>query len=106
MSAEDIASLDWVGIITAVGACITAIGVILAGFWSYRSKQKAAIAAEKAEANGAKIVELDGKLYQLGANVDGRLTELLRTSTAAAHAEGVISGEQAQRDRQSPRERK
>jgi hypothetical protein len=34
--------------------------------------------------------------------VNSKMTELLAASAAQAHAEGILSGEQAQRDRMAP----
>jgi len=96
---------DLAGIIAAVGSVITALGVILVGYWAYKGKNRADDAKRASENNNARIVELDGKLYTLGVNVDGRLSELLRVSTEAARAQGVAEGEQAQRDRQAPSDR-
>ncbi len=95
--------IDIPATITALGAFVTAVGIILAAYWSYRAKERATTAAQLGKDNKDKIVELDGKLYKLGENVDGRLTALLASSVAAARAEGVSAGEQSQRDRQSDR---
>jgi len=54
------------------------------------------------------LVEIKGQIYELGKAVDGRLSKLLEQTEArgkaegrALHAEGVVQGEQAERDRTS-----
>lgn len=42
------------------------------------------------------------KIDTLHIEVNSRLTQLLEASSAAARAEGVTAGEQAQRDRSAP----
>ena len=100
--------IDIPATITAVGAVITAVGVILVAWWSYRAKERAADAADKAQAAadlGARAVGelavIRGEVREVGARIDGRLSELLTSSNSLARAEGVQAGEQAQRDRQS-----
>jgi hypothetical protein len=86
-------------LVTVIATIIAACSAVYAA-WTAR---KARVAAEKGREG---VIEVDGKLYSLGKQIDGRLSELLagkdRESVAAvrlAHAEGVASGEQSQRDR-------
>ena len=100
---------DVPAIIAALGGVVTAVGVILVGYWAYRAKERAADAAEAAakaaaEANAARseIMVVGDKIVEVGKALDGRLSELLREARATARAEGMAAGEQAQRDRAAP----
>ena len=89
-------NIDIPATITALGALVSAIGVILLAFWSYRAKERAAVAADKAtvaaalaaESQKAIIATKDG-IFELGQRVDGRLSELLELTRTSAHAEGM-----------------
>ena len=98
--------VDLPATITAIGALVTALGVILVAYWAYRGKERASKAADLAADAKKEIVAVGDKLYLLDKRVDGRLTELLAQARAEgvsnanlARAEGVAQGEQAQRDR-------
>ncbi len=87
--------------LVAAAAVVGAISSVMA--WTHAR----AAHDDAREAKGA-IIEVDGKLYRLRDEVDGRLTELLAankrqadTAASLARAEGVAQGEQAQRERQS-----
>lgn len=95
---------DLPSIISAIGGVITAIGVILIAFWSYRAKERVADAVKQGKLNEAQIIAVGDTIYALGEKVDGRLTDLLRESKAASRAEGVAAGEQSQRDRHAASE--
>lgn len=95
--------------LTALGALVTAVGVILIAYWAYRSKERATRAVEAAAeaarltAQGNEEIQLiHGEVREIGARIDGRLSELLKSSIAQARAEGIATGEQAQRDRTAP----
>jgi hypothetical protein len=104
--------------LTAFGALVAAVGVILGAWWAYRAKREATIAAREIVASKreilaskVEIIRIGDEVFEIGKRVDGRLTELLDaagakgiTDAALAHAEGVAEGEQRQRDRQSPPE--
>ncbi len=92
--------------ITAIGALVTAVGVILIAYWSYRGKEGASKAADLANDAKKEIIAVGNKVYLLEKRVDGRLTELIEgvraegvSASALARAEGKAEGEQAQRDR-------
>ena len=96
-------------VIVAVAGLVTAIGIVLASFWAYRAKERAARAAELAATAAqhaadasTEIMLVHGEIRALGKRVDGRLSELLASSIAAARSEGVAAGEQSQRDRAAP----
>ena len=96
--------IDIPATITAIGAVVAAVGVILTAWWAYRAKTQASEAT-------AQITVVGKDVYELGKRVDGRLTELLDaaaakgvTDAALARAEGQAEGEQKQRDRQAPPE--
>ena len=87
--------------VTAAGVIIGVIVTLL----NYRASRAARLAAEKASSG---LVEIGGKVYDLGAVVDGRLSQLLAATAQKAaveahlaRAEGKAEGEQAQRDRSS-----
>jgi len=75
-----------------VGFAGTTIAVVLA--WA-----KTAKVAEKTEETNAKLVEVKGEVFAVGARVDGRLTELLESRTTEAHSAGLKQGEQEERNR-------
>jgi hypothetical protein len=103
-------TVDLPATITALGALVTAVGVIVLGWLSYRAKAAASRAAEKAtsaeseaiasrELLDGKLIELDGKVFTLGRAVDGRLSKLLELAEAnakiretSARAEGKLEG--------------
>ncbi len=90
----------------AITSLVTAIGVIVIAYWTYRGKERAAKAAELAaerdrEAKAA-IITVGDKVFEVGKALDGRLSQLLAEAKALAHAEGRAEGEQAQRERQTP----
>jgi hypothetical protein len=75
-------------------------------FRADRAAKAAEAAAGLAVANKATLIEIKGQIYELGKAVDGRLSKLLEQTEArgkaegrALHAEGVVQGEQAERDR-------
>ena len=95
-------------IIAAIGGVVTAVGVILIAYWSYRGKERATAAARAAsdaataaEESHKEIIAVGDKVFRVGEQLDGRLSELLASARLASRAEGVAAGEQAQRDRSS-----
>ena len=78
-----------------------------------RATRAAEAAAAKAEAaklaaedSNTKLVAIGDSIYELGKQIDGRMSDLLKASEArgkaegrALHAEGVVQGEQAERER-------
>ena len=97
--------------ITALGALVTAVGVILIAFWAYRAKVKATEAADRTVKLDRVLIDISDKVYALDERVDGRLSELLKSNReksealiVAARAEGIATGEQNQRDRHAPPE--
>jgi len=94
--------------ITAIGALVTALGVVLIAYWSYRGKERASRAADLAADATKAIVAIGDTIYLLDKRVDGRLTQLLEqvrsegvVAADLARSEGRAQGEQAQRDRAS-----
>ena len=103
---------DLASVITSVGTLVAAVGALLIGWRNSRkadaAKEKAAAAAiaaavakEAAEAGKREVLIVGDKVVEVGKQLDGRLSELLREARALARAEGVAAGEQAQRDRAS-----
>lgn len=78
--------------ITALAALVAAVGGIVAAVLANRAKMTA-------EDSHAQIIATKEGVFELGKQVDGRLTELLNATRQSARAEGVAAGEQAQRDR-------
>lgn len=79
-------------LITAIAALVAAIGGIVAAFLAYRARRKV-------EDIDARVIIIDSEVREVGKRIDGRLTQLLESSTKLARAEGVAVGEQSQRDR-------
>jgi hypothetical protein len=96
--------------LAAVTALIVAVGAFVLNFLKERAAEKAAASAAQAalaataaktaaEANDAKLVEIDGKIFNLGKAVDGRLTALIKSleenaniRVTAAKASGKLEG--------------
>ena len=87
-------------LIAAIGA-VGLIFVALLGLLTQIILKRFAEAKEAAEQTTATLVEVGDKVFRIGEQVDGRLSELLREARALARAEGIAAGEQAQRDRSS-----
>jgi hypothetical protein len=90
-------------ILTTVGTIATAVGVIVVGFLRYRDRREtraenheatlaATAAKEAAESAGSKLAEIDGKIYKLTVQVDGKLQKLLDLTREAALAKGRLEG--------------
>jgi len=94
--------MDWEAIFQQVSTIVTAVGVIVAAYYSYRAKQRAANAETKVDETKVDLQVIQGEVHEVGERIDGRLSELLDASTKVARAEGVAAGEQAQRDRSAP----
>jgi hypothetical protein len=90
-------------LLAAIGALVTAgVGALVAR----SNNQRAVEAAKSAEAakiaaqqSQREIIATKEGVFELGKQVDGRLSELLTATRKSARAEGVAAGEQAQRDR-------
>jgi hypothetical protein len=114
-----------IGMLTAIGSIVSALGVALAVVLGYLNRRSALAAKERAEeaaikattaaslaaaarsaaeASQAEILLTHGEVVEVGKRIDGRLSELLKSSIAQARAEGRSEGEQAQRDRSRPAE--
>ena len=83
-------------IILAVAALLTAAATL----WvAIRNGQKATTAAEKAttaaelaSSSAADVVKIGQNVYEIGARIDGRLSQLLLAEKAASRAEGRLEG--------------
>lgn len=90
-------------LIAAAGALIVAlVGAFVARSNSLRAASAASAAKVAAESAKADIIATKEGVFELGKQVDGRLSELLIETRKSARAEGVAAGEQAQRDRANP----
>jgi hypothetical protein len=96
--------------IAAITALIVAVGAFVLNFLKERAAEKATAAALRAaeaaelaivaaEANNTKLIEIDGKIFNLGKAVDGRLTALIKSleenaniRVTAAKASGKLEG--------------
>jgi hypothetical protein len=94
-------------LITALTGLASAVGAVAIAYLSYKARKDAAAARKAAVQSQDALVVIEGQIFALGMNVDGRLTQLLATAkaqgvaeTALARAEGVTAGEKAQRDRE------
>jgi len=83
-----------------VGMAVNLVGAVSA----WRARQEAKRARVAAESSKDVYAVVDEHIVNLGRAVDGRLSELLKSTERLARAEGVAAGEQSQRDRQSPPE--
>lgn len=110
-------AFDVPGTITALGALVTALGVIIIAFINARSASKAraaeaaaqlqreamakaaaeaaglaAKAAEEASKATEQLVIIDGKIMKAREAMDGRMTQLIEQIEKRAHAEGKAEG--------------
>jgi len=88
-------------VLIAVIGAVGLIFVALLGLLTQIILKRFSEAKEAAEQTTATLVEVGDKVFRIGEQVDGRLSELLREARALARAEGIAAGEQAQRDRSS-----
>ena len=79
--------------ITALAALVAAIGAIVATVLAYRARRVV-------EDIDAKVILIGGEVREVGRRIDGRLTQLLKSTGDLARGEGFAAGEQAERDRQ------
>jgi hypothetical protein len=114
------------GDIGTIGTIATAVGVVIVAVLRFRDAQerrsdrkadaRSLAAAEHAAtdakaaalSSNAQLAQIDGKIYKLTEQVDGKLTELLALTREAAFAAGRLEGvaaEKADADaRRSPQE--
>jgi hypothetical protein len=89
---------------TEIATLIAAVGAVLLSFRNSRSadaaKDKAVIAVEAAnaakvaaEASQKEIVKTKDGVFEVGAAIDGRLSELLKLTEQAAYAAGKLAGQ-------------
>ena len=89
--------------IIALATLITATGAVLVGWRNSRkadeAREKAAIAAaaaltakEAAEASKREIVLTKEGVFEVGKQIDGRLSELLKLTEDSAFARGQLAG--------------
>jgi hypothetical protein len=100
--------MDIIDTAAHVSPIVAAIAAVAAAVLGYTNRRKVDAARERAEkaaeaaADAAREVSLvHGEVREVGARIDGRLSELLKSSNALARSEGIAAGEQSQRDRQS-----
>jgi len=93
-------TIDWPATITALGALITAVGVIVIAFLNYRRAEHERVhraAQEELLRDGnTELVRTNKGIFALGKQLDGRLQELLEVTESAARAQGVLEGRAAQ----------
>jgi len=87
----------------AAATFIAALGAFAVAWRNRKVAEAAKLAAEDSKST---LIEVKGQIFELGKAVDGRLSKLLEQTEArgkaegrALHAEGVVQGEQAERDR-------
>ncbi len=90
-------------VLVAIIAAIPATVAVVIGLRNARSAAKAAAAAEAAklaaQTSQAEIVATRDGVFEVGKRIDGRLSELLETSKAAARAQGHAEGVTAEQAR-------
>jgi hypothetical protein len=96
---------------TQLGTLIAAIAAVLVGFRNSRkadaAREKAVTAAEAAaaakfaaEASQKEVIATKDGVFEVGKQIDGRLSELLKLTEQAAYAAGKLAGQLDQdRDR-------
>jgi len=93
-------TIDWPATITALGALITAVGVIFIAFLNYRRADNEAVHRKAQELllkqGNSELVRTNEGIFELGKQLDGRLQELLEVTESAARAKGVLEGRAAQ----------
>lgn len=89
--------------IIAIATLVTAIGAVIIGWRNSRkadeAREKAALAAaaahtakEAALASQAEIIATKEGVFEVGKQIDGRLTALLEITRKSAYAEGQLAG--------------
>jgi hypothetical protein len=73
--------------LTALATLIAAVGALFISWRSARSAQDA-----KTE-----IISTKDGVFEVGKKIDGRLTELLKLTEAAARAQGLLNGRAAEK---------
>ncbi len=97
--------------LTALGTLVAAVGAVVAVILGYLNRRSAdaaktraadaAYAAERAksaaEASQREIIATKDGVFELGKQIDGRLSELLQLTESAALAAGRLEGAAAQK---------
>jgi hypothetical protein len=87
--------------ITALATLTAAIGALIVAIVNARSgnaaRDKAVIAAAAAEDSKKEVVLVRGEVIEVGKRIDGRLSELLKTTEALARAQGRAERRQQQK---------
>lgn len=89
--------------ITALATLVAALGAVLLGWRNSHkadaAKEKAALAAaaavtakEAAEASQRDVIATKDGVFEVGKQIDGRLSELLKLTEKAAYAAGLAAG--------------
>lgn len=89
-TAELIRSLT--DLLKEIGPVLTPLGVILIGYWTYRSKKLAHEAKTQSTANAVTLVGVQKQQTENAKAMDGKLSELLVAKSAQSMAEGEIKG--------------
>lgn len=76
----------WLKLLDMLPQIITAAGVIIAGWFSYRANQQS-------KQNSKQIIDQAVKIEEVHKDVNGKMEKLLEVSKAASHAEGMLEGE-------------
>lgn len=80
-------------IIAALASIVTAFGVIIVGFLSYRANQQSRSNATKLDETNLQTKATAIRLEEVHHDVNGKMEQLLSVSIAKAHAEGLSEGE-------------
>lgn len=88
--------IDWTTILLAVIALVGSLGTAYFAYLAQSTakavKNAVTEAKEEVAETTTKLINIDTAIYELGVRVDGRLTQLLESTSVAAHAKGVIEG--------------
>src|SRR5687768_11435612 len=78
------AEIDLAETLHAIGAVLTAIGIILTGFWSYRAKRAAEAGQITSRSNQITVRDTQDEVKAIHTLVNGQHGELLRQNAMSA----------------------
>jgi hypothetical protein len=81
-------------VIVAVATLVTALGAVIV---AWRAAGRAKEAKDAADSNRLEIVATKDGVFEIGKRIDGRLTQLLKTTEELARAQGELVGRAAQK---------
>lgn len=96
MTVPDVTTFDIGSTLTGIATLIAAVGALVVSAINHQrvteAKTKVDSAAKTADESKVEITKVGDRVYELGKAVDGRLSELLKITEAAARAKGKLEG--------------